>query len=243
MVFKKIKTTRKSVYAAEQLLSVIRDGTYKIGDQIPPERELAERMGISRPLIREAFSALQIAGIIESRAGDGTYIRRSVGDAEIENQVLAMLEGEEHPILIFEARIVLEEGASRIAVMHASEKDLEKMRHILDQERTAAEKGEYAHYVMADREFHLAVVASSRNPFLEAAIRPLVEIMGRRLWKGIDQLCLLDPQGVSQSMEEHSRILDAIEKRDDHGAAGAMRHHLESARDRFLVSNSDVAAG
>ena len=234
MVFKKIETTRKSTYAAEQLLGAIRDGTYKTGDKIPPERELAERMGISRPLIREALSALQIAGIIGSRAGDGTYVKRSVGDAEIESQVLAMLDGDEDPVVVFEARIVLEEGSARIAVAHASKEDLETMERILDQERAAAEKNEYGRYVMADREFHLAVVASSRNPFLEAAIHPLVDVMGRKLWGGIDQLYLFKPQGISQTLEEHGQVLDAIKKRDAHRAGKAMRRHLENARDRFL---------
>lgn len=234
MPFEKIETRRKSAYAAEQLIRAIRDGTYEVGDRLPPERELAERMGISRPLIREALSALHIAGIIESRAGDGTYVKRSVGDAEIENQVLAMLDGDEDPVVVFEARIVLEEGAARIAVVHALEEDLETMERILDQERAAAGKAEYGRYVMADREFHLAVVASSRNPFLEAAIHPLVDVMGRKLWGGIDQLYLFKPQGISQTLEEHRQVLEAIKKRDAHGAGKAMRRHLENARDRFL---------
>ena len=243
MVFKKIETTRKSTYAAEQLLSAIREGTFKVGDQIPPERELAERMGISRPLVREALSALQIAGIIESRAGDGTYVKRSVADAEIENQVLAMLDGEEDPLLVFEARIVLEEGATRVAVVHALKEDIETLERILGQESAAAEEAEYGRYVMADREFHLAVVASSRNPFLEAAIHPLVDVMGRKLWGGIDQLYLFKPQGISQTLEEHRRVLEAIKKKDADGAGKAMRQHLENARDRFLGDRREVSAG
>lgn len=243
MVFKKIETTRKSTYAAEQLLGAIRDGTYRIGDQIPPERELAQKMGISRPLIREALSALQIAGIIESRAGDGTYIRRNVGDAEIETQILAMLQGEEDPVAVFEARIVMEEGAARIVATRASKDDLEEMERILDQERVAANKAEYEQYVKADRDFHFAIIASSRNPFLKAAVHPLIDIMGKRLWGGIDRLYLFNSQGISQTLEEHGHILEAIKKKDTHGAGKAMRLHLENARDRFFGDRREGTVG
>ncbi len=234
MPFKKIETRRKSAYAAEQLLNAIRGGTYRIGDRLPPERELAERMGISRPLIREALSALQIAGIIESRAGDGTYIKRSVGSAGIEAQVLAMLEEEEDPLFVFEARIVLEEGTAQLAAVRASAPELEVIKRILEQEKAAAAQAEYGQYVQADREFHLAVVAASHNPFLEAAIHPLVDIMGRKLWGGIDRMYLFNPQGISQTLNEHEHILDAIKKRNARGAGEAMRRHLEKARERFL---------
>lgn len=234
MPFSRIETRRKSAYAAEQLIEAIRSGVYKIGDKLPPERELAERMGVSRPLIREALSALQIAGIIESRAGDGTYLRRSVGNVEIETQVLAMLEEEEDPVVVFEARIVLEEGTAQLAAARASVTELAAIERILGQEKAAADQAEYGQYVRADREFHLAVVAASHNPFLEAAIHPLVDIMGRKLWGGIDRLYLFNPQGIAQTLGEHHDILEAIKGRNARAAGEAMRRHLENARDRFL---------
>lgn len=222
------------MYAAEQLLNAIKSGAYRAGDRLPPERELAERMGISRPLIREALSALHLAGIIESRAGDGTYIRKSVGNSDIETQVLAMLEEDEDPIAAFEARIVLEEGIARLATARASDEELEKMERILVQEREAAERAEYDRYVQADREFHLAIVTASRNSFLKAAVHPLIDIMGRKLWGGIDRLYLFNPQGIAQTLTEHRGILEAIMKRNSQEAGEAMRRHLANARDRFL---------
>jgi len=80
-----------------------------------PERELAKRMGISRPLIREALSALHLAGIIESRAGDGADIRKNVGNACIETQVRSILEDDVHPVEVLEARESLEEGVVKLA--------------------------------------------------------------------------------------------------------------------------------
>jgi len=214
MVFKKIETTRKSVYAAEQLLSVIRDGTYKIGDQSPPERELAERMGISRPLIREALSALQIAGIIESRPGDGTYVRRAIGDANLEECVLSVLEEGRDPIEVLEARMILEEGIVKLASKRAQPEDLIKMKKFLVLEKNAAMDGDYQGYVKADQGFHLAIVATSRNLLLKTKVRPLIAVMGQELWRGLDQLYVFNTQGITQTMREHKRILEAITKRD-----------------------------
>ena len=244
MSFKEIETKSKSAYAAEQLINAIKNGVYKVGDRLPPERELAERMGISRPLIREALSALQIAEVIESRAGDGTYIRKSIGNMDIETHILATLEGEEDPIVVIEARMLLEGGTARLAATHISTEELKRVERILEQEQVAGEKAEYASYVKADRKFHLVIVAASRNQYLEAAARPLIDTMGKQLWRGIDQLYLFNPQGIAQTLKEHEHILEAIKRRNPREAEKAMRRHLARARDRFLGDDQqEVSSG
>jgi len=234
MAFKKIETTRKSTYAAKQLLSAIREGTYKIGDQIPPERELAERMGISRPLIREALSALQVAGIIESRAGDGTYVRNLIGSGNLKKQVLSILEDNEKPIDVIEAREILEEGIVKLAADRASADNIEEIEKVLVEEREAAEEINYARYVRADRNFHLAIASASHNPLLKVVVAPLIQIMGQSLWGGIDQLYLFNEPYIKQTLDEHSQIFDGIRQGRMKVAAKAMRKHLENSKQRFL---------
>ena len=234
MPFKKIETRTKSAYAAEQLISAIKDGTYKKGSRLPPERALAERMGISRPLIREALSALQITGIIESKAGDGTYVRKTIGNTNIEDQVLSILEGNEDPSKVLEAREILEVGIVRFAAERVTPGDLEEVRRTLTREKKAAEVRDYASYVKADRDFHLGIAVASQNPLLEAAVHPLINIMGQRLWGGIDQLYVFNTQGIAKTLEEHERILEAVREGDVQGAGEAMKRHLENARERFL---------
>jgi GntR family transcriptional repressor for pyruvate dehydrogenase complex len=108
MPFEKVKTKRKHLFVAEQILSAIKQGLYEPNTKLPPERVLAEKMGVSRNSVREALSALQVLNIIESRAGDGTYVKKLVKDINIESQILPILEKSESPFRIFEARSVLE---------------------------------------------------------------------------------------------------------------------------------------
>ena len=69
---------KKATYVAEQIIDAIKQGAYQIGDKLPSERDIAKQMKVSRNSVREALSALQILGVIESRPGTGTYIRNSV---------------------------------------------------------------------------------------------------------------------------------------------------------------------
>ncbi|MBC7098304.1 FadR family transcriptional regulator [Candidatus Bipolaricaulota bacterium] len=234
MVFKKIETKRKSLYAAEQLIQAIRSGIYKVGDRLPTERELAKQMGISRPLIREALSALHLAGIIESRAGDGTYIRRTIDGTDIESQVLFLLEQSEDPAEILEAREVIEVGLVKLAAKKATPEDLQRIEAALQQLEEAVITRDYASFVKADLDFHLAIVAASQNRLLEAAARSIIEARAQKLWEGLDKLYLLSKSAASQTVEEHKRIFKAIEQRAPSLASKEMARHLKKTRGRVL---------
>jgi GntR family transcriptional repressor for pyruvate dehydrogenase complex len=112
MAFQKIATKRKSVRVAEQITEAIRKNVYNTGDRLPPERLIAEQMGVSRPSVREALSALQIAGVLESRAGDGTYV---VSRADRQDAGILLLEEEESPVEALEARRVIERAIAQAA--------------------------------------------------------------------------------------------------------------------------------
>ena len=95
---KQVKFQRKSTIIAEQILEKIKHGEYKSGAKIPPERTLAEQMGVGRPSIREAISALQIVGILESRPGDGSYVADPGGFDDSMFRALQLLEGSQSPL-------------------------------------------------------------------------------------------------------------------------------------------------
>ena len=77
MPFVKVRTKKKSDCIAEQILTAIHGGIYQMGDKLPSEQEMAEKTGTSRASVREALSALRLAGIVESITGNGIYIRRT----------------------------------------------------------------------------------------------------------------------------------------------------------------------
>lgn len=233
MTFKRVEVKRKSTYVAEQIMEAIQNATYKIGDRLPPEREIAVRTGVSRPSVREALTALQIVGVIESRPGDGTYIRNGIGDAHVRSQVLSMLEKEESPFEALEARKIIEEGVARVAARKATPEDLGKMEKILQEAHEAGEKLDVEKFEQADRDFHLAIVKASNNHLVEIALSPFIDVMREELWKKIKE-SLLDKRRVKRTLDEHQRILDAIKNKDEELASKEMLNHLDSSEKRFF---------
>ena len=117
-----IRPKRMYEQIAEQIEALIRDGTFDPGKRLPGERELAERIGVSRPSLREALIALETAGLIETRMGDGTYIRADIGPTP----VFPLATGRDlgpGTLEQFEARRALECAAAELAAQHASEAD------------------------------------------------------------------------------------------------------------------------
>src|SRR4030042_4632456 len=118
MTFEKLTQTRfkkKSSFIADQILRLIHSGRYKVGTKLPSERIITEQMGVSRPSLREAISALQIVGILETRPGDGTYVCAHVATDERMRQALTVLQECDSPFENMQARKALEIGAVRLA--------------------------------------------------------------------------------------------------------------------------------
>ncbi len=233
MPFKKIEVKRKSTYVAEQIMEAIKSGIYRIGDKLPPEREIAEKTGVSRPSVREALAALQIVGIIESRPGDGTYIRNGIGDTHIRSQVLSMLERKESPFEALEARKILEEGVARVAARKATPEDLEEMKKILEMAQEAGEDLDVEKFEKADRDFHLAIVKATNNHLVEIALSPFIDVMREELWKKIKE-SFLNKERIKKTLDEHRRIFKAIKNKDEELAAKEMVYHLCSSEKRFF---------
>ncbi|MGQ0568050.1 MAG: FadR/GntR family transcriptional regulator [Armatimonadota bacterium] len=178
MTFQKIATKRKSLHVAEQITEAIHLSTYTVGDRLPSERVIAEQMGVSRPSVREALSALQIVGVLESRPGDGTYVVKAPDRREA---VISLLEDEESPVEALEARRVLERTIVTMAAGRTTPSALDDLARALDALRVAAEARDYEAFTAANGPFHLAIVRISGNDLLERSVRPLIDVMQRQL--------------------------------------------------------------
>jgi len=232
MAFEKIETKRKHVYIAEQILRAIKEGIYQVGDKLPPERELAEQMGVSRNSVREALSALQVLNVIESRTGNGSYIKRSVENVDIESQVLAVLEESESPFKIFEARRALELGVLEVAIENADAEDIKRVEEALSQMQDYASIRDYNGYLEANLKFHLAMAKATKNPIVESAMRALWETTSQRLLNEM----VIDywRKHLKESVEIHKQILTAIKKRDKENAGKVIKRHYNEAWEHFL---------
>lgn len=232
MPFGKVKTKRKHLYVAEQVLSAIKQGVYKPNDRLPPERVLAEQMGVSRNSIREALSALQVLNIIESRAGDGTYVKKLVEEINIESQILPIFEESESPFKIFEARNVLEMGVIELVIDVATAEDLAQLERVLDNMCDRARAGDYDGYLTTNLHFHLTIASATKNPIIESTMGFLWGTTSQRLLnealKGYWQ------EKFASSVEIHEHIFTAIKNADKEAARQAVRRHYEEPKDYLL---------
>jgi GntR family transcriptional repressor for pyruvate dehydrogenase complex len=191
------------------------------GDRLPPERELAQAMGVSRPSLRSGLRALSAMGIVTSRRGAGTFIVEGpprLGKAPLE--FLAALHGFtlDH---MYEARRMLEVGAAGLAAERASGEHLAGMADQLTGMFATLEDPQV--FLRHDLGFHRAVAAGSGNPIVAAMIGTLTEI----IW----ETGRIDMQGFSlrESAETHRRIYEAIRARGSERARREMAEHLEHA--------------
>lgn len=231
----KLHDTAAGAQVVEHVWREIEAGRLGPGHRLPAERELAHEMGVSRPSLRSGLRALQAMGIITSRRGAGTFIVEGppqLGKAPL--QFLAALHGFtlDH---MYEARRLLEVGASGLAAERATGEQLAAMADEITGMFAAI--GESQAFLSHDLGFHRAVAAGSGNPIVAAIIGTLTEIIseaGRLNLEGF---------GLRDSAEAHRRIYEAIRARSPERARRRMSEHLEHARGEQVKRESGDGTG
>ncbi|WP_344829028.1 FadR/GntR family transcriptional regulator [Actinocorallia longicatena] len=198
-----------------QLSERIGDGTWPVGSKIPPEPVLVERLGVGRNTIREAVRALTHAGMLDSRQGDGTYVRAT---SELSGAVQRRLRTAEL-LEILEVRSALEVQAARLAAVRRTAEDLAAVRDALAARARALGSGTHEEFLNADVAFHVAVVEATHNQVMidfyrdfTAAVRASVDLSG-----GLPAV-------------PHEPIADAIAAGDPDAAAQATLDCFEHVR-------------
>jgi len=201
-----------------QLQELMLDGTLNPGDRLPPERELAQRFGVSRVAIRQALSVLQAIGLIESRIGDGTFARRS---AELTVTAFAMVRpgpqgsiGEQ-----LELRRVIEPQVAELAAQRANPSDVAELRRCLAAQEEKHVAG--LSFVDEDSALHLAIARTTKNHLLVRMIEGIHELL-----RESRQSSLLTPEGRARSIAGHRSVIEAIEQQDSLRAKEAMLLHV-----------------
>ncbi len=207
---------------AERLRDFIETERLKPGDRLLPERELAQRLGVSRTSVRQALTALRVMGLIEIRPGAGAYLKRA--PAELVSSLAAeVAEAQvDHP-MIWEVREAVEVQAARLAARRRTEQDLMAMQEALSAMSRSIEGG--GDGVDGDRLFHCCIVDAARNDLLSHLVDDLGDAIDRT-----SQVSLTSPGRAPRSLKAHEDIFAAISQADETRAAQAMRRHIaESA--------------
>lgn len=215
---------------AARLRDFIEAEGLKPGDRLLSERELAERLGVSRTSVRQALTALRITGLIDIRAGAGTYLKRSPADL-VPSLAAAVAEAEtDHP-MIWEVREAVEVQAARLAASRRTDADLEAMSRALEMMSQSVEAG--GDGLDGDRLFHHAVVSAAHNPLLSQLVGELAEAIDRT-----SEVSLTLPNRPSKSLKAHHRIREKIEAQDPDGAAEAMRRHVSDSAESVVSTSA-----
>jgi GntR family transcriptional repressor for pyruvate dehydrogenase complex len=225
---KPVKRALTTEQVVDEVREMIRRGDLKPGDRLPPEREMAKRLGISRPSLRAGLRFLAAMGVLSSRHGAGTFI--ADGPPALASEPLSMLAALHGftPDEIFEARRVLEVGAAGLAAERATDQHLAAMAEELTE--MYASFNEPQRYLIHDIRFHRAVADASGNPILATLMEMVSAVMYERRRQTVEQAT-----DFKQSAALHHRIYRAIRSRDPEQARAAMSEHLSLAR-RALLS-------
>lgn len=209
------KFKSKGAIIAERILSDIKSGEYSSGSKLPSERTIAEQIGVSRPSVREAISALQIVGIIESQPGDGNYIAENLIIDDLSLQVKNILEESESPYEILQARKVVEIGSVRMAIRDATDEDIQAITDVWKEKYNIGLAGDYLAYTKLGKELHLSIAKATKNTITISIIERLLDITVQPLWQNMRRLYYeKDPSRIEQMLDIHDRIVKAIQNRD-----------------------------
>lgn len=220
---------RLSSAVYEQIFTLIMSGEFALNARLPAEAELAKRFGASRPVIREALARLRDDGVIVSRQGSGSYVRRRPDDAVLRFVPVSSIADIQR---CFEFRAGLEGAAAALAAVRAQERDIAEIKAALDDLEKCIETRELG--VEADERFHLAVARATHNHYhisVQTSLQPHIA-SGMHLTRNLS--ILRAEARLRLVQEEHVAILEAIEARESLRARAAMEMHINNARYRIF---------
>jgi len=218
------------------LLDHIKDSGLKGGDRLESERELAKILGISRPSLREAIQILQVQGRLMVRHGIGIFVLDEADGEKLRDSLRAAQHRIEE---LFQMREILEAPAVEWAAERRTDEQLQAMKSAAHNLNNAIAETpiDFDKVRKLDMEFHLTIVRSAQNQFLNQTLGTLQEIM----YRSMDNTLKL-PGRIDASEHEHGVILEAIEKKDPIAARLMIIQHIHNARDswfKYLRKSND----
>lgn len=221
--FVPIRSVRLYESVIDALSAYVTAGSLSAGNRFPPERDLETALQVSRPVLREAFRALEVHGYVESRQGGGRYL---IGyelptSADLRRKRLAATR--ENLLALWDAREWIETRATEMAAVNATEDDLAAIAATLNGIRNMAPDD----YRATDYslEFHIAVARASTNPFFERMVRDLIAASREIGFKS-----LVDAKRWDELQDDHRPIYDALVARNPQAARAAVVEHFAALR-------------
>jgi GntR family transcriptional repressor for pyruvate dehydrogenase complex len=214
---------------ATQLVELIEIQKLLPGDKLPPERQLAELLEVSRPSLREALHILQAQGVVQIKHGQGTFVQEPVVAQELRASVMTKTHGLNE---LFDAREVLEVPAAKWAAEKATKEDIRLLRATLNQidTITSIKPIDFDQLQALDAKFHLSIVGIAGNRFINQTLNVLQDVMRMSM-----ETTLRLPGRSEISRNQHIEILAAIESGNGELASRLTLQHISGARATALA--------
>ena len=229
MKFTPIKPKKVSTQIAEQIRGSILAGEFNPGEKLPPERELAEMFGVSRPSVREALNILTSSGLVETYQGGGTLVRSLVENtAGMPLSELIRIDGD-RALDVIEVRKGMESWTAWFAASRALPEDIRRIKVVVD--GMAKNLEELKHSEDLDAHFHMLVARATHNVVWSHMMQSIFEAMQefqRDVWRAV----YLTEEDQRLLYSHHLKVYEMIRDRNPEGARSAMLEHLDFAQKR-----------
>jgi GntR family transcriptional repressor for pyruvate dehydrogenase complex len=226
MPFEKIQPEKLSRGVVRQIEQLILRGILRPGERLPAERELAERLAVSRPSLREALSDLQARGLLESRAGAGVFVADVLGSAFSPALIKLFASHDEAVFDYLSFRRDMEGLAAERAARHGSDTDLKVIDAILKKMEAAHQKRNSNDEAELDAEFHLSIIEASHNVIMLHMMRSMYDLLKEGVFYN-RQIMFKQRMTRDMLLDQHRAINDALQRRDPEGARAAVSRHLD----------------
>jgi DNA-binding FadR family transcriptional regulator len=217
-----VEPRRLYLQIADQIRKLIGKGAVTPGERLPAERDLARRLGVSRPSLREALIALEVEGLLEVRVGSGIYVGQG-GRGE-------PIGGDSGPFEVIRARWMIEGDCAALAARHGSATQLRAIRAAHAELRREAKR--HHNPLGADRRFHVRIAEATGNSALVLVVQTLWDQRVGPLYRALE-IKLEYPAMAAETLREHAAVLRAILARDPAAARAAMRRHMDMTKKRY----------
>lgn len=230
-MFSPVKNKKVYEEIIEQIKDMIYKGILKKGDKLPSERHMVEKLQVSRTSVREALRCLEIIGLIESRQGEGNFIKENFENGLIEPLSVMFMLKDSKSEEILELRKIIEIGTVQLAAKRISKSELDELKELKEKLKKLNKEENLAEI---DREFHYKIAEASQNFLLLGVLNAISSLMESYIKDA--RKSILEEEGNRQELiKQHENIFEALNNNNEDEAIKAMTKHLDFAN-KYMIN-------
>jgi GntR family transcriptional regulator, transcriptional repressor for pyruvate dehydrogenase complex len=229
MPFKQVQTEKLSSAVSHQIEQLILRGILRPGERLPSERELSERLAVSRPSLREAIATLQAKGLLVTKASAGIFVANVLGSAFSDVLIKLFADHDEAVFDYLSFRRDMEGLAASRAARLASDMDLKVIQTLFHKMEMAHSKRHAADEARLDAEFHLSIIEASHNVIMLHMMRSMYQLLQEGVFYN-RRVMFKQRTTRDELLAQHRTINDALQNRDPASAQAAVEAHLNYVR-------------